>query len=388
MKKILFLAAVTILAAVSCNKIENDAPAQQSNVPSFVASVDGANTKTIIDGMKSYWDGTEGIRVLDGSVSKVYTATVEKAETATFTEKDATTLTGDNYLAVYPEGPAGSVTWDGNIANAAKKFWLPGGQKAVAGSYDPSTHIAVAYAEAGNQNLYFKNVTSLIKVNLVSDNVTEICFYGNNADVIAGNFNVTYNDGEPTWTKEGTMYSNLSYAKVVADEGKTLTKGTYYISVLPTTLSKGFSIETVSDGEKSIKKHSKSYTIGRNQIVDLGDVEWVKLAESTTRTIYFYAGVWDDDASVEEVFEAWVWGSTTHADHWVDFMHVSGDYYKADIPKDATGMKMLRKSPTEHTTHDWQSWNESADLTIPSDKNCVNCPAWSGDWTWSTYSAN
>ena len=54
MKKILFLAAVTILAAVSCNKIENDAPAQQSNVPSFVASVDGANTKTIIDGMKSY----------------------------------------------------------------------------------------------------------------------------------------------------------------------------------------------------------------------------------------------------------------------------------------------------------------------------------------------
>ena len=84
MKKILFWSAVTVLAAVSCNKIENDAPVQESNVPEFVATVDGADTKTVLDGMKSYWNGIEGIRVLDGTVSKVYTATVEKAETATF----------------------------------------------------------------------------------------------------------------------------------------------------------------------------------------------------------------------------------------------------------------------------------------------------------------
>ena len=65
MKRILFLSAVTILAAASCNKIENET-CPKSDVPSFVASVDGADTKTVIDGMKSYWDGTEGIRVLDG----------------------------------------------------------------------------------------------------------------------------------------------------------------------------------------------------------------------------------------------------------------------------------------------------------------------------------
>ena len=90
MKKILFWSAVTLFAAVSCNKVENDAPVQESNVPSFVASVDGADTKTVIDGKKSYWDGTEGIRVLDGTLAngKVYTATVEKSQTATFTEVD------------------------------------------------------------------------------------------------------------------------------------------------------------------------------------------------------------------------------------------------------------------------------------------------------------
>lgn len=370
------MAAVTILAAVSCNKIENDAPAQQSNVPSFVASVDGADTKTVIDGMKSYWDGTEGIRVLDGSVSKVYTATVEKAETATFTEKDATTLTGDNYLAVYPEGPAGSVTWDGNITNAAKKFWLPGDQKAEAGSYDPSTHIAVAYAEAGNQNLYFKNVTSLIKVNLVSDNVTEICFYGNNADVIAGNFNVTYNDGEPTWTKD----SPLEYAKVKNTDGSVLEKGTYYISVLPTTLSKGFSIETVSGGVKSIKKNSKSYTIGRNQIVDLGDVEWVKPAESTKKTIYFKPGPWNVDGAK---FVAYSWGGVS--DNFVEVVATeTTGLFKCEIPNDQTKIIFLRKSKA---TLDWANeWNRVGDIVLPTNgQNCCEVTGWTNDaYKWST----
>ena len=58
MKKILFLSAVAMIAAASCNKIENDVPVQESEFPAFVASVDGADTKTVLDGKKSYWDGT------------------------------------------------------------------------------------------------------------------------------------------------------------------------------------------------------------------------------------------------------------------------------------------------------------------------------------------
>ena len=88
MKKILFWSAVAMFAAVSCNKLESDAPVAESNVPSFFASVDGADTKTVIDGKKSYWDGTEAIRVFDGKVAngKVYEATVQKSQTAKFVE--------------------------------------------------------------------------------------------------------------------------------------------------------------------------------------------------------------------------------------------------------------------------------------------------------------
>ena len=389
MKKILFWAAVTILAAVSCNKIENDAPVQEpSNVPYFEASVDGADTKTIIDGETkvSYWNGTEGICVFDGKVAqggKDYTATIEMTDRAIFTETDGSVLlTGDDYIAVYPEAPAGDVTWDGNVANAAKKFWLPGDQTAVVGSYDPSTHIAMAYTEAGNNSFQFKNVTALVRVELKSDNVNEICFYGNNSDKITGNFDVKYNEGNPS-VSFGSDYYTLTYAKVKNQNGSALTKGVYYISVLPAVLSKGFSIELVSNGVKSIKKNSKTYTIKRNTIVNLGAIEWVEPEAATTRTIYFNpggSGLWDQ-ASAK--FQAWVWGSAI-GDQWVKFENPSNGVYSAEIPNDATGMKVLRKAPT-HADYNWDKWNETGDISIPSDKNLLTITGWNaGSWKWST----
>ena len=387
MKKILFLAAVTILAAVSCNKIEEEGANtfEPSNVPSFVASVDGADTKTVIDGMKSYWDGTEGIRVFDGKLTKgkVYTATVEKAETATFKETDSEVTLNDktSYLAVYPEGPAGGVTWSGDITVAAKKFWLPGDQIAVPNSYDPSTHIAVAYSESGDVNLNFKNVTSLIKVNLTSDNVTEICFYGNNSDVIAGNFDVKYNNGQPTWTKGGGY--PLAYAKVKNTDGTALKKGVYYISVLPTTLTNGFSIETVSNGVKSIKKNSKPYTIGRNQIVDLGAIEWVAPSEELSRIIYLdVTKNWNGDNAK---FAAHFWGGAGTNPSPVMMTKVSGTQhiYECKIDKDATDIIFVRKAPNSNTTNNlWDGeWNR-VQTKLQADKNLFKITDWSAG-TWS-----
>ena len=385
MKKILFWAAVTMLAAVSCNdKLQNDVP--QGELMSFSASVDGAYTKTVIDGMKSYWDGTEGIRVLDGATSKVFEAEVVKTQTATFVEKDQTVkLSGDDYLAVYPESPAGSVTWTGNVAEPVKKFWLPGEQIAVAGSYDPSTHIAMAYAEAGDNNLEFKNVVALVKFTLASDNVTEVCFYGNNSNVITGNFNVTWNEGDPVASKGDYT---LTYAKVKAAEGKTLEKGkTYYISVLPCYFDKGFSVETIVDGVKSVKKNSASYTLERNQILDLGELVWVEPAAPTTRTIYFNPGgngLWDQAGAW---FQAWTWGGSS-GDAWVTFEKTSeAGIYSAEIPLDRTGMKVYRRS-SEHPADsfdDNDKWNNTGDITVTSDKNYLTITGWGGsDWKWST----
>lgn len=286
MKKILFWSAVTIIAAVSCNKLENDTPSQ-SNVPTFEAYVDGAESKTVINGMASYWDGTERIWVLNGQSGnagwkKAYKATASKATRVTFKEEDASsTLTGDDYLAVYPAEPAGDVTWDGKVSSPAKKFWLPGDQIAKEGTYDPSTHVAVAYTLEGNPNLEFKNVTSLVKFTLQSDNVSEVVFYGLNNDVITGNFDVTYNNGNPTYTTTGSGYRKNTYVKV-KPKSDNLTKGkTYYMSVLPRTFSKGFAVEMLAYGAKGTMKNSNSYTLDRNQILDLGNITWTPDEDAT-----------------------------------------------------------------------------------------------------------
>lgn len=383
MKKILFWAAVTILAAVSCNKIENDAPAQQSNVPSFVASVDGANTKTIIDGMKSYWNGTEGIRVLDGSESKVYTATVEKAETATFTEKDATTLTGDDYLAVYPEGPAGSVTWDGNIANAAKKLWLSDKQIAVPGSYASDAHIAIAHTVKDNANLEFKNVTSLIKFSIKGDNIDEVCFFGNSGEVLSGNFDVVYNNGDPVVSgKDAYEEYNYTYVKLVAENNATLENGmTYYISVLPGEFEAGFGVETVVDGVKYQKFNHNPYTIYRNQIIDLGELEWIEPSEDSSRTIYLDVTTnWNADNAI---FAAHFWGGSGTNPSPVMMTNVEGNIYECKVDNDATDIIFVRKNPNSNTTNNlWDGeWNRVQ--TKLSDKNLFKITGWSTG-TWST----
>ncbi len=364
MKKILFWSAVTIITAVSCNKIENDTPVQ-SNVPTFTATVDGAMSKTIIDGMKSYWNGTERIWVMTGESAdwkKAYKVTATKQENVTFKEESSLAqLKGDDYLAIYPADPAGSVTWDGNISNPAKKFWLSATQNAVAGSYDPSTHIAVAYTKAGDENLEFKNVISLVQFTLGSDNVSEVCFYGNNSDVIAGNFDVKYNDGDPTCTSTGNGYVKETYTKIVAPTGKTLTKGTtYYISVLPHEFSKGFTAEIVVDGSKTIKKNSNKYILSRNQVLELGSLVWSVPQEAGKKTIYFKPKGWANDSAW---FDAWVWGG---GDQWVTFKKTgeTGIYY-ANVPSGTTQLKMYRRSPS-HTGQDWDGnqWNNSGNLSL------------------------
>lgn len=286
MKKILFWGAAALLAAVSCNKeLENTTPVlPEGDRVSFVATVDGAETKTVMGDIdvkgksaESLWDGIEAIRVLDGIVSKEFKSTeVSKVQTATFTEIDnKVVLTGDDYLAVYPAEPAGDVSWSGEIAEPLTFLWLTDNQKAVQNSFDPSAHIAVAYAEAGNNDLYFKNVVSLISFTIGSDNVSEVRISGNNNEIIAGNFDLTYDPALESITIDanGETYYKATSVSLTAGEGN-LSKGkVYYVALLPNDFTDGITVETIIDDVASSKK-TKAFELKRNAVVNLGLVEW------------------------------------------------------------------------------------------------------------------
>ena len=389
MKKILFWAAVTFFAAVSCDKFEGEALVKESNVPTFKASVEDANSsedaesRTKIDGLVSYWDGAERIWVLNGAESgswkKAYAATAEKQANITFKEEADYELSGTNYLAIYPAGVADYATWSGDFAAVAKGLKLTSDQTGVLGSYDPSTHIAIATAEEGDYNLHFKNVTSLVKFTLTSDNVTEVCFYGNNSEVISGKFDVAYNEGNPVVSgTKSYQGENNTWAKIKAKSGA-LAKGTYYISVLPATFSKGFAVESIDKTYqfKSRKKDNTNYTLGRKQIMDLGDIAW-------KGKLYLNAGgsgLWDQGSAW---FSAYFMDANKSNTKFVSMTKNAKGVYVCDIPSDKTWKYVIfvRNDPKDKTA-DWTNvWNQTADLELQKGKNCYKITGWSyGDWS-------
>ena len=390
MKKILYLIVVASIAAMSCDKFDDDIP--NSSADMFIARVEGADTKTVIEGMKSYWNGTEVIKVLDGNKSKKYSATLtERSSTATFTAQDATTLTGDDYIAVYPGDILGDVTWNGNVASNVQKFWLGCDQTAVSSTYDITSHIAVSHVNAGENLLDFRNVNALVKVQIPYTGITEVCFYGNSGENISGNFDVSYNDGNPIIsTPTGTNRELHTHVKITAKANQTLS-GTYYLSILPTTFKNGFTVEYVMNGIKYIKRNNGEYTVHRNQIIDLPSVEYTAFSPQSGQVYLIPNDDWKSNAAR---FAAYFY-DTAGYEKWVNMTRVPNTYiYECKVPtdKDYLGVIFCRMNPSSTSngwTQDTQLWNKSGDqlLCIGNQFEITgwDTGTWKGDPIYSDY---
>ena len=357
----LLLSALALFSA--CQKSEQQAPAKGESIV-FTASF-APETKTVIDetGKKSLWNQDE-IRIFNGNHSEAqeYVTTAVEAATAEFKIKDETkSLTGTSFIAVCPNSSANEAWWNGSVDKTINKLWLKPQQTAIAGTYDPEGHVAVAYTE--NHELSFKNACALLKFTIKSDNIKEVCVYSTGA-VLSGNFNFnTEGEGSITTTAIGEYKTN-NYVKVVGDF---VNGQTYYMSCIPDTLANGFTLEVVND--KAAKGKDNVYTkeieLLRNKIYDLGDVKYEE-RPLETRTFYLKAGDWDQ---ANAVIDAWIWGVTST---WVDFKRIGEKEFKAELPKGTTGIKLYRRSP-EHKTHEHNNnhWDTSGDLTITDANDCL-----------------
>jgi hypothetical protein len=201
--------------------------------------------------LKSYWDGEEKIWILDPhgentGWKKSFTATAEKSLTATFVEDDKTTsFAGTTLMAVYPANPAGNSYWKGGDS-PVEGMWLTNEQTAVAGSYDPSAHIAIAKTTASSNVLKFKNVSSLLKFQLAENMTGEVKFFSykpesGDAPKIAGNFSVKYNDVAPVVTPESG--ENKVTFDAVSLKGEFVKDTDYLMAILPANLAYGFGVQ-------------------------------------------------------------------------------------------------------------------------------------------------
>ena len=230
----------------------------------FTASVDGADTKTVLDGNVSMWSGNEWIQIVGSNGNYWFETTADSpSRKAEFTYSGS--FDESAVMAVYP---AGSSNYKADLsARTISGVTVPAEQTAVAGSYDPLAAVAVAYSE--DRSLSFKNVTALLKFQLASSDVNNVTFWAadsnGNGMVVSGTGTVEYNDGQPVMTGASDKYVALN-----APDGGTFASGkTYYIAVLPGTYPGGITIEF---NKKAVKSTSKSVTLKRNMIYDLGTI--------------------------------------------------------------------------------------------------------------------
>lgn len=275
------LAAVAIFSAVSCNKELSQDLMPSGNIVTFEATVDGAESKTVLNGAKSMWSGQEWIQVVG---TKAYWFGTENI--ATPSEKAIFSYNGDNgeYTeqgALMAVAPAGSKDYTADLtAKKVSCVSVETSQTAVEGSYDCDGALMVAYAAAGESTFAFKNVAALLKFTMGSDNVGKVTFWGTDETganaVVSGSGNVSYNDGNPVF--EATTEGGKTYVELT--NSSKFTKGkVYYIAIIPGKF-KSLTVEFDGIAAKS-KTFDEVYELGRNTILDLGSIE----AKSTGRVI-------------------------------------------------------------------------------------------------------
>lgn len=251
MKKNLFMvAAVALMALVSCNKeeinggvVETPQPQEPSVIVEFTASLDAEDTKTTLDATnkKTLWSADDAISI---NGQKFTIKEIQEDGKAVFVNTaELPANFAAPYTAKYPYQANGTVS-------------IPATQNVTEGQFDPSAVAAVAYSD--DMSLVFKNATSLLKFQ-VSATCDQVVLSSD--DALAGTLTVTLPeefDGVPTFAAAN---------KSVTVKGTFVTGKDYYVAVLPGTKS-NFKVSVYGKEVKS----APSVTINRSMIVNMGKI--------------------------------------------------------------------------------------------------------------------
>ena len=252
MKKNLFMvAAVALMALVSCNKeeINNSVVEQPQEEPTVIVEFEAGfdvETKTALDaeGKKTVWKSDDRISI-NGQEFKV--SEIKEDGKAIFV--NVNNLPSDfaaPFTAIYPYGSDGSV---------------PAEQDAVAGNFDPKAVIEKATSD--NYSLSFKNETSLLKfqVEAACDAVT----LSSDDDLATGSKTVTIN-------------------------GDFKTGETYYVAVLP-----GEKANFVVRLDGYLSKNAASVKINPSTIVNM---KALPAAKKSAWGVIGLNGDWNNDIAM------------------------------------------------------------------------------------------
>ena len=264
-KNLYFLMAVAAMASVSCLKEDFNAE-QQPQIPADAVTItavaeNDAALKTSLSEGKVLWHNGDAVSVWNGSaMCQFVTADPDGSESVKFGAISSEYQPADSYLALYPHSSE-AVFADGKVSAT-----VPAIQEAYAGGFAKDVNVAVA--SGSGESLLFRNVCGYVKFTVPAGmtDLTKVEFAANNPqESLAGNVSVTIAD-EPSAavTSEGSASVSL--------EGTFEAGASYYIAVLPQTLSEGFTITMTRGGKTSTMSTTKSFTVNRSKAKPVGEL--------------------------------------------------------------------------------------------------------------------
>lgn len=320
----LLSAASALILMVGCTQEGIDLmPSTDANQPekkqitieaSFGDNKEETRTARKSDG-KIYWNPADEINVFFGNDKGRFISTNEEdAAKASFSGSiTITSVVGlnegeenDNCLwGLYPYDE--NATFDGSHVYTS----LSNQQTGVAGSFADDLYITLA--RSNSFALSFFNVLSGIKFSVQTEGITAIQFFGNNDESLTGDLSLRFS----TATQRPVVDIAKNNKKMITlkpQGGGTFVVGQYYyILFVPTTFSKGFTMNFVTDSGMGIYKNKNNITFARNQFGTLENAdENVNFLEPVDLGLSVKWGNMDLGAlSDKENGDLYAWGETS-----------------------------------------------------------------------------
>lgn len=271
----LMMTALVAAAMCSCAKDSDQTDAEASQVELTFRASFGTATRTVVqeNGTSVWWSPGDKIQVFYGSLtSGRFTSTNPEAVAITqFTGSlpisSATLengLIGASFWGVYPYNVED--TCDGESLTLA----ISAEQTGAPGTFAEGQFPAVA--KSNGMDLAFYNVCGGIVFTVVSEGIRSVTLTSNNGEALAGKATVSFNDDD--YPEVQSVASGVSSVTLTAPFKGTFTPGVrYFITLLPGTLSGGYSMTFKKDSKKGVLNRSGSVTINRSRFRVVSDAD-------------------------------------------------------------------------------------------------------------------
>jgi len=254
-------------------------PSAQGTMTFTATTGEEADTRASLDGLDIVWNVGDAISLFssaDLTVNNKLTLTAGEGTASGSFKGDC--AKGTEYFAFYPYNAGNK--FEKASPNVPKDLytivWDGLQQTAVDGSFDPRTPMlarTVGVEEgATSVPLQFKNVLSFVKLTTDFTCRSITLTSKNNKEYLAAKQLVF----DIPATGVPTLFTKIEYSHSLALQGADdalIAAGTYYIAVLPGTLSQGFELTFTGINDSDLtqtRSTSKSVTLNRSEVLNLG----------------------------------------------------------------------------------------------------------------------